>query len=82
MNPRPQPSPSAAVQGKEAVKNGAKKWVLTDRITIGFVVESFPEGLPELGVAAVRLFGWCGYWIASPVESKKLSSDSGRSECI
>ena len=53
-----QPSPSAAVQGKEAVKNGANfnsKWrVLPDGITLLFVDESFPEGLPKLGVAAVR----------------------------
>ena len=53
-----QPSPSAAMQGKEAFKNGANfnsKWrVLPDGITILFVDESFPEGLPKLRVAAVR----------------------------
>ena len=53
-----QPSPSAAVQGNEAIKNGANfnsKWrVLPDGITLLFVDESFPEGLPKLGVAAVR----------------------------
>ena len=53
-----QPSPSAAVQGKEAVKNGANfnsKWrVLPDGITLLFVDESFPEGIPKVGVVAVR----------------------------